>query len=147
MNWLREQKLSTKINTLILGTLLTLSTIMVILMHGITSDIMERQVELRGYEIANYIAASGTNDILQENAYAIFDLIKKVKDNNEDVRYILVVDYSGKIIGSTFEQGLPKGLPAHISTDNIIKRQVTKYNSSEGTIYEVIVPLENGIIY
>ena len=76
MNWLREQKLSTKINTLILGTLLTLSTIMVILMHGITRDIMERQVELRGYEIANYIAASGTNDILQENAYAIFDLIR-----------------------------------------------------------------------
>lgn len=144
MNWLREQTLSTKINTLILGTLLTLSTIMVILMHGITSDIMERQVELRGYEIANYIAASGTNDILQENDYALFDLIKKVKDNNEDVRYILIIDYSGKIIGSTFEQGLPKGLPPYIPTDHIIKQQIMKYNSSEGTIYEVVVPLENG---
>lgn len=145
MRWIGRQSLYTKINTLILATMLTISITLAILMQGITRDLMDRQIELRGYEIATYIAALGTSDILLENDYAIFDLIKKVKDNNDDVRYILVMDYDGRIIGNTFEHSLPKGLPAYIPFENrSTEYQVSQYDSSEGTIYEMLVPIENG---
>lgn len=144
MRWWYRLSIYSKINLIIVGTLLSLSLIMAVLMRGATNELLERQVEQRGYEVASYIAALSGNDILLDNEYAVFERINKAKENNKEVRYILISSYTGKIIVHTFAEGLPEGLPFLFIEDKGDPYTVTKMESNEGLIYEVLVPIENG---
>lgn len=139
-----KRSLYAKINLIIVGTLLLSILILAMLMRGVTHNLIENQLKLRGFEVGNYIAVLSTNDILQENDYAIFERINKTKDKNKDVRYILISNFTGQIITHTFTNGLPEGLPASVAVENSETYTVNKFDSNEGLIYEIIVPIENG---
>ncbi|MEG6586184.1 HAMP domain-containing sensor histidine kinase [Dendrosporobacter sp. 1207_IL3150] len=149
MKWWYRYSIYSKINLIIVGTLLFLSLVMALLMQGATRELLERQIEQRGYEVASYIAALSVNDILLDNEYSIFERINKAKDNNKDVRYILISSYTGKIIVHTFAGGLPEGLPLNLKLelddyDSQQPYKLTKFSSNEGPVYEILVPIENG---
>ncbi len=144
MRWWYRLSLYAKINLIIVGTLLVLSLLMALLMRGATHELLERQVEHRGYEVASYIAALSVNDILLDNEYAVFERINKAKENNKDVRYILISSYTGKVIVHTLRDGMPEGLSLTLPETQIDPYLVTKYSSNEGPIYDVLVPIENG---
>lgn len=158
MKWLRQLSIYYKINGIIIGMLLLLSIIIGIIMIRTTTHLLEQQIEQRGAEVATYIAALSTNDILLDDHYALFDRINKTKNNREDVRYILITDSAGGILANTFAGNLPKGLPLALpnqrdnsiplysDTDNHNDYFVMKMNSNEGPIREIIVPIENGAI-
>lgn len=139
-----ERSLYAKIAVIIVGTLLLSIMILIMMMRDVTHNLIENQLNLRGFEVGNYIAVLSTNDILQENHYAILERINKTKDKNTDVRYILIANYTGQIIAHTFGDSLPAGLPANVMAGNTEAYTVNKYNSNEGIIYEVVVPIENG---
>ncbi len=148
MKWLRQLSIYYKINGIIISMLLLLSIIIGIIMIDTTTKLMDQQIEKRGSEIATYIAALSSNDILLDDNYALFDRINRAKNNTEDVRYILITDSAGRILAHTFAGNLPTGLPITVSTH--IKDedgyQIMKFNSNEGSIRELIVPIENGAI-
>lgn len=148
MKWLRQLSIYYKINGIIISMLLLLSIIIGIIMIDTTTKLMDQQIEKRGSEIATYIAALSSNDILLDDNYALFDRINRAKNNTEDVRYILITDSAGRILAHTFAGNLPTGLPITVSTQ--IKDedgyQIMKFNSNEGSIRELIVPIENGAI-
>ncbi|HMM21349.1 MAG TPA: histidine kinase [Selenomonadales bacterium] len=139
-----KRSLYAKINLIIVGTLLLSIIMLIVMMRGVTHKLIESQLNIRGFEVGNYIAVLSTNDILQEDYYAIFDRINKAKEKNNDVRYILVANYTGKIIAHTFINGLPEGLPATVAAKSMESFTVNKFNSNEGVIYEITVPVENG---
>lgn len=158
MRWLRQLSIYYKINGIIIGMLLLLSIIIGAIMIKTTAHLLDQQIEQRGAEVATYIAALSSNDILLDDHYALFDRITKTKNNREDVRYILVTDSAGGILANTFAGDLPRGLPlslpntvadssfANGNADEHNDYTVMKMNSNEGPLREIIVPIENGAI-
>jgi signal transduction histidine kinase len=148
MKWLRQLSIYYKINGIIISMLLLLSLMIGVIMIDTTTKLLDQQIEKRGAEIATYVAALSSNDILLDDNYALFDRINRAKNNTEDVRYILITDSVGRILAHTFAGSLPTGLPITLSLP--IKDedgyQIVKFNSNEGSIRELIVPIENGAI-
>lgn len=107
-------------------------------------EMLAHQIEQRGYETAQLIATLNANDILLNDHYNILAHIKKIKENNENIRYILVCNYKGEIIAHTFMDGMPDGLPLALGKDVHPPYGLTKFNSDEGMIYEITAPIENG---
>ena len=160
---IKLQKISIyyKINAIIIGILLLFSIIIGVIMIGTTERLLNYQMEKRGAEVATYIASLSNNDILLDDHYALFDRLNKAKNSNDDIRYILITDSYGRVLAHTFSGLLPQGLantpkssPAKIAftppiaLDNATPEgyQIAKYNSNEGLVREIIVPIEAGSI-
>lgn len=150
MRWLSKLSLYYRMNGIIIGFLLLLSSIIGVVVTTTTSSLLERQIDRRGAEIGTSLAVLSSNDILLDDRYALFERINTSKDNSEDVRYILVVDYAGRLLAHTFGSQLPQGLPMEtgltIAPGGGAGYRVTKYDSSEGLIHEIMVPIENGAV-
>lgn len=149
MRWLRQLSIYYKINGIIISMLLLLSIIIGVIMMETTTKLLDQQIEKRGAEMATYVAALSSNDILLDDNYALFDRINRTKNNTEDVRYILITDSAGRILAHTFAGNLPKGLPIKLSIQlpkDEDGYQTMKFNSNEGPIRELIVPIENGAV-
>ncbi|MEN6411399.1 MAG: ATP-binding protein [Veillonellales bacterium] len=150
-----------KINFIIVSAILFLSLTIGLLTIETTSNLLNEQMEKRGAELASYVAALSRNDILLDDHYSLFDRINKTKNNTKDVRYILISDSAGRIIAHTFPGGLPEGLPLTAGAALPAKNEaadsnglesglspdyeVAKYDSNEGSIREITVPIESGI--
>lgn len=148
MKRLRKLGIYYKINGIIISMLILLSLIIGFIMMETTSKLLDQQIEKRGAEMATYVASLSSNDILLDDNYALFDRINRSKNNTEDVRYILITDSSSRILAHTFPDNLPKGLPVKLSSHPTDEDgyQTMKFNSNEGPIREVIVPIENGAV-
>jgi signal transduction histidine kinase len=163
MKIFRHLSIYYKITGIIVGMLLLLSIIIGVIMIKTTDRLLIYQMERRGAEVASYIAALSSNDIILDDHYALFDRINQTKNNNSDVRYIVITDSAGHVLAHTFSGNLPRGLPVPMTdsqpapppfpvlsaADNgssKLKYQVTRFNSNEGLIREIIVPIENGAI-
>ncbi len=164
MRWTRKCGIYYKINIIIVSVLLLLSLTIGIIMIEATSTLLEQQIEKRGAEVASYVAVLSSNDILLDDHYALFDRINRTRDNTEDVRYIVVTDSVGRIMAHTFTGNLPEGLPLALPSmdvvpfnksgtslfgdsqaPNVPSYQVSQFNSNEGEIREITVPIESGI--
>lgn len=139
-----RSSLYVKISCITIGSLCVLSGAMVLLMQNTMKEMLSYQIEQRGYETAQLIATLNANDILLSDYYNILVQIKKIKENNENIRYILVCNYKGEIIAHTFMDGIPEGLPISMGKDIQPPYVLTKFDSDEGMIYEINAPIENG---
>ncbi|SDF56790.1 HAMP domain-containing sensor histidine kinase [Sporolituus thermophilus] len=144
MRWLGRLSIYYKVNGIIVGMLLLVGLLVWIVIRQATVDLLGQQMEKRGLEVANYIAALSANDILLDNHYALYERISKTQHNTEDVRYVLITDYTGRILAHTFSDGLPRGLATLRDSGGSLA--VIKFDTNEGTIREVMVPIENGDI-
>lgn len=155
MKWFRHLSIYYKFNTIIVS-MLVLNLIMGAVMIQTASNLIEDQMEKRGAELASYICALSSNDILLDDRYALSDRINKTKRNTDDVRYIIVTDSAGRILAHTFDDQFPSGLPVLlVKNSNSVQTvelpgsgryRVDKYDSNEGLIREVVWPVENGDI-
>ncbi|GAB6157268.1 histidine kinase [Desulfotomaculum varum] len=130
-----------KVNGIIIGILLLLSLAGWMIIKQAVVGLLGQQLEQRGQEVGNYIAALSANDILLENYYNLYELINKTRENARDLKYILITDYNGHVIVHSFAGGLPAGLK---NLRGINDKQVIRYESNEGFIREVQVPVEEG---
>lgn len=139
-----ERKLHAKINRIVIGILIVVFAMMGFLIFDMMNQLTKEETSIRGYEIGNYIGVLSSEEILQDNQYLVFTRIKKTCDMNRDVRYIIVTDYRGDVFTSTINREFPTGLPQTIMIPSDKESLTTYYNSNEGLITEVIVPIENG---
>jgi len=150
MSWLRNLSIYYKINGIIIGMLLLLSIIIGVIMIRSTVSLLDQQIEKRGLEVASYTATLCSNDVLLDDRYALFDLIKKTQNNTDDIRYIFIADSAGHPLAHTFADGFPAGLPLPASPVSGIEEdsgyQIVRYDSNEGPIREVVAPIVNGTI-
>ena len=155
LSMFKRASLYYRINGIILGVILVLSLIIGALMVRITRSLLERQMENRGIEIATSIGASSSNDILLDDHYALSSRITANRNHADDVRYIIICDFAGRLLIDTFLGKFPAGLPQDISPlplpgsgdgEGELVAKVTTYSSNEGPIREVTVPIEKGAI-
>ena len=142
-----------KINILVIGMIVLSGIVIGIIMLNSTSQLLATQLDKRGIDIGNSIAALSSNDILLEDYFDISDRLNKTKNNNPEVRYILITDSAGRILASTFGNNLPKGLasvrlPAteDLSVQDGNESWIKSLHSNEGQIREILFPIEEGNI-
>lgn len=108
------------------------------------NDIVSRQLQKRGVEIANHVALAGGNYILMEDLYNLYELAAQTEASSEDVRYILIIDSNKRLLAHTFHGGIPKGLLDNMPDST--QQQTVILNSNEGFIHDIVVPIENGAV-
>lgn len=156
MKWFNHMSIFYKFNAIIAGMLIITIVVGVLAIQTAVS-LVEDQMEKRGAELASYIGVLSSNDILLDDRYALSDRINKTRKTTDDVRYIIISDSAGGILAHTFNDGFPQGLPAHVpvarytpaataAKANHVPYHVAKYDSNEGLIREVTLPIEEGAI-
>lgn len=147
MKWFRHIGIFYKFNAIIIGMLL-LNLLMGAFIIQTAFRLVEDQMEKRGAELAAYIGALSSNDILLDDRYALLDRINRTTQNTDDVRYIIITDSAGRILAHTFADHFPQGLPVITATKDSFSGpyRVAKYDSNEGLIREVSLPIDNGAV-
>ena len=142
---MRTRSLYVKFNVLIVGTICLCGIIISSLMLYTTSSAMEQALDQSGQEIAASISTIISENILVDDQFAITEQLLATQRSNNQIRYILVARPDGKIMASTFTDGLPAGLPPLRLATNGEESTVT-YNSNEGYIREIISPIDDGLV-
>lgn len=105
---------------------------------------LREQLEKRGVSIARDVAARSTDYIFTNNIYSLYELTRETLRNNEDVRYVMIIDSSGQILVHTFGQGIPRGLREanSVAPEELFRIQTLK--TEEGLVHDVAVPIFQG---
>jgi len=107
-------------------------------------DIVSKQLQKRGAEIATHVALAGGNYVLMEDLYNLYELADQTAASSEDVRYILIIDSNKRLLAHTFHGGIPKGLLDDMP--DFVQQEIAVFNSDEGLIHDIVVPIENGAV-
>lgn len=145
-----------KFNAIIVG-MLFVNIIIGLIMAQTALQLVEDQIEKRGFELASYLGILSSNDILLDDCYVLSDRINKTMQNSDDVRYIIIADSLGRILAHTFNDSFPQGLPVIVTSSQLPANNaranysgttyyVSKYDSNEGLVREIVLPIDNGTI-
>lgn len=143
---MRIQRLSIyhRILAMALGIIALLSLTTGLIVWDSLNDVVSQQLQKRGAEIATHVALAGGNYILMEDLYNLYELAAQTAASSEDVRYIIIVDSNKRLLAHTFHGGIPKGLLDDAA--DFTREKVTIFNSDEGFIHDIVVPVENGAV-
>ena len=102
----KEQGIYYKFNVLIVGSIFLCCLLMGGMMLRMAMSTMEPSLISTGREIATYLAAAVSNDILVDNQFSIHERMSKTMEANKQIRYIMVTHSDGSLMDSTFTQCL-----------------------------------------
>ncbi|MFQ6040207.1 MAG: HAMP domain-containing protein, partial [Candidatus Poribacteria bacterium] len=108
------------------------------------TGMLEEQLKQRGVSIGRNIAARSADLILTNNLFALYRLAKDTLENNEDVRYVFILNSKGEIIAQTFGRNFPSALISVNSVDASERFHLELLETEEGLIYDVAVPIFEG---
>ncbi len=104
----------------------------------------QTELEKRGVAVARSLAFQHADQILVNDIYTLYTLVNDLLLNNSDLRYIVILDAHGRVIVSSFPQGLPPGLrEANIPAPEQLY-QVRRLRTTEGIIYDIATPVVQG---
>ncbi|MFD1416627.1 sensor histidine kinase [Oceanobacillus jeddahense] len=133
-----------KIFITILASLFSLAILLGWIIWDSLTNMLREDLINRGNNIAIHISETSSDYILFDDNYAVHQLISETHQLNEDVRYIMILDSSGAVYEHTFPDFLPKGITnAHTYSDDNTSN-TKSISSDEGTIQDIIVPIEDG---
>jgi len=133
-----------KILGLVIGVVVLLSTMIVWQMGNILTTQMRHQLDKQAVSLGSDVAARATNELLINNAYAVYELIQNTLKNNEDVVYIFVVDAQGNVLAHTFGEAFPKDLLNANQIDSEEKFHLTAFRTEIGIVRDVAVLILDG---
>lgn len=143
---MKNHSLYLKFNLLIVGSIFFCGLFVECLFLYMTSTTLEENLDQRGRETAESISTVISSDILLDDRFAITEQLMYTREQNKQIRYIIVAAPSGKIISSTFSQGFPEGLPLTREPKEGERVDKMIFASDEGRIREILYPLDNGIV-
>ncbi len=135
-----------RILSMALLIILLLSGALGIAVWNLLDDIVARLLEKRGVEIATHVAQGGSNYVLTDDSYNLYELASQTMAGSEDIRYILVFDINNRLLAHTFHGGVPKDLLAFDAAATVPPYRVAAFASNEGPIHDVVVPIDNGAV-
>lgn len=139
---MEKQSLTVRFNILLVGSVLLCGLLLgAFFLVSLRATLIEG-LNRSGREIASALGAVIASDILLDDRFTISDQLERTLEKNPEVRYILVTYPDGRILASTFPDGLPEGLLALREKDDT---EPHIYRSSEGPIREILYPIDDGI--
>lgn len=137
---------------LLAGTAGVVGLFGVVVLSGLqqgVSRLLTEELGRRGMTIAETLAWRVENALLTENALLLREMLHEDLANHQDLRYIFVLDRSGKVASQTLGAGLPEGLREANVLGPGMRSTSRSILTEEGRILDVALslPLEGmGII-
>lgn len=144
---LKHNSLYFKFNILIIVSIFFCGICMgsIFIFNAITT--LKQELDEYGKNTIVALNAVISNDVLLDNRFTVYERLMQAKNQNDQIRYIIVESPDKKIISTTFPKGLPAGLPTHLErNDNEKKVSKFIFDSNEGRIREIMYTPNNGII-
>jgi len=106
---------------------------------------LDMELHKRGTSIARNVSVSALTPILTENRIALQLLVNETLKNEEDLRYIYIVDPQGTLLAHTFGPTFPRDL---LKTDRpttaSAKPLIQKIQTEEEQLEDITVPIHQG---
>lgn len=112
--------------------------------YSLTGSI-SRQLDMRAATVAQSIATQTPDFLYAGDYYTLHELLLSSLENNDDIRYIFVLDGAGAVLASTFPGNLPPGLAEVNRLGPRDTRRLALFNTREGVVRDVAVPLPGGV--
>jgi len=141
---LKHVRVPYKILGLVVGIVILLSGMMVWQMGNILTNNLRDQLDKRAVSIGSDVAARATNELLINNAYAVYALLQDTLKNNEDVLYMFIVDPQGNVLAHTFGEAFPKELLKANTVAGPDQYHLAVFRTEVGVVRDVAVPILNG---
>lgn len=142
--WSQAFSIRFKIMGLAGGMVLVMGLSAALLAQAGISQTTSAELERRGASIALDVATRGTDLLLTHNAIGLHDLLQETLQNNEDLRYVVVLDARGKVASHTFPGGFPTDLLTLPVPNQSQRTLVQLLNTEEGRLHDVAVPILDG---
>ncbi|EHQ88668.1 HAMP domain-containing sensor histidine kinase [Desulfosporosinus youngiae] len=144
IQFLMKIKIQYKILGLVVGVVVLLTTMMVWQMGNVLTTNLRDQLDKRAVSIGSDVAARATNDLLINNTYSVYEMIKETVKNNQDVLYIFIVDPQGNVLAHTYGEAFPAELLKANPVDLQERYHLTAFQTEVGVVRDVAVPILNG---
>lgn len=144
LTWANSVSVRIKIMGIVLGTILLLGAGMTWEVRESMIDTLNGQLEKRGVSIARDVSARATDLILTNNLYALYELLRDTVENNEDVRYVIVLDQNRNVVLNTLGQSVPQDLVAANTAAPEDRYRMEILDTEEGLIRDIAVPIFEG---
>jgi signal transduction histidine kinase len=129
---------------IVLGLVLLLGLGVTFQIRASLSRTLADQLDKQAISIARDVAARSTDLILTNNTFALYELLRDTVDNNQDVRYVFILDPSGEVLVHTFGDRFPPDL---LKVNPVFPDQrfsLEILDTEEGLIHDVAVPIFDG---
>jgi len=107
---MKHPSLRTKFIAGFCGLILLVGAALLFFMQGEFHLFLERELDKRGTSIARHLAEAAISPILTENQVKLQLLVNDYGRNEEDIRYIYVVNNRKEVLAHTFGESFPRDL-------------------------------------
>lgn len=108
---------------------------------------LEQEIHKRGATVARFLAENSVTPILTENVISLQLLINNYIKNEEDLRYIYIVNSRHEVLAHSFGNSFPKDLLKAndtLSEPGKGRIPVTRLRSEEGLLYDMPAGIQQG---
>ena len=114
-----------------------------VLVYAVSLRVLTTELQDKGMVITENLATNSIEPILTEDMISLRRYLFDVKDVEEDVSYVYVIDGKGNLLAHTFSSGFPDALLDVNIPDNE-KTSVQLLDTDEGYIRDIAVPVLDG---
>jgi len=108
------------------------------------SSISEDELERRALAISRDLEGHAGEMVLTNDVFGLYSRINDLAQNNDDIRYVVVLSAEGKVLASTFSQDLPLGLREANFVPLGQQYSLATVSTSEGSVLDVAYPVLDG---
>ncbi len=144
VTWSQAFSIRSKIIGLSVGLVLLMGIGATLMAQSSFMRSTQSEMEQRGASIARDVATRGVDMLLTHNVLGLHELLSETINNNEDVRYVIILDAKGKVAAHTFGRDFPADLLTLPIPEAGTKSLVQVLQTEEGRLHDVSVPILDG---
>lgn len=114
------------------------------LTDSVTSRIHAQLLQQKTANAARALARDLLRPMITGDRIAVRQKLDQTLKSAEDVRYIVVRDSHNRTVAHTFEVGVPTALERYAQDRKAPAGEVIVFDSAEGRIFDVVVPIHEG---
>lgn len=142
--WSQTFSIRVKIMGLAVAMVLLMGLSASLLAQSAFVDATGAELERRGGSIAADVAARGVDMLLTHNVLGLHELLAATLANNDDVRYVVLLDRKGRVAAHTFGHAFPRDLLTLPLPGPQERQKVQLLMTEEGILHDVALPILEG---
>lgn len=143
--WALGIPIRVKIMGIVLGVVFLFGAVVALQTRAAQEEALSAELNRRALSIARDLAARSVDPLLTNHVVALHDLVQDTSHNNEDVRYVFVLDPAGVVVAHTFGSGFPRDLIGVNAPTAGGEPRVRVLESEEGPVHDAAAPILRGI--
>lgn len=124
---------------------LLLGVTMITVIKTSVASSLTATLQQRGVSTARHVAVNAVNPILTDQLFQLELMLHELRDTEDDILYIFVLDAAGQVLAHTFSDGFPSELAGvNLSSRKKGKSAIIKLQTEWGEVIDIAVPLLQG---